>query len=193
METVDYDLENEMGQPIKDLKNQRFTKLLVLVSTRKRDKLNGSVVWKCRCDCGRMKLLSGRELKAGRQSCGCLQGGGNKLGLGEATGNLVFRLYCLRAKRKGLVWDISKAKFFLLTKGRCYYCGVEPSQVYNIAKHNGAFVYNGVDRLDNKKGYTKKNCVSCCGVCNRAKDIRSEKDFLSWVKRIYDFRTRLGA
>jgi hypothetical protein len=27
----------------------------------------------------------------------------------------------------------------------------------------------GLDRIDSKKGYTKDNCVPCCGFCNNLK------------------------
>jgi len=34
------------------------------------------------------------------------------------------------------------------------------------------------------KGYTKKNCVSCCKICNRAKSGMGFDDFMSWIRRL---------
>lgn len=54
-----------------DLTGQRFNKLLVLeyVYTK-----NGQVYWKCQCDCGNIKNITGSHLRTGHtKSCGCLQ------------------------------------------------------------------------------------------------------------------------
>lgn len=55
----------------RDLKNQRFGKLLVLESTESRTS-DGSIVWRCLCDCKKECFISSRSLKAGTRSCGCL-------------------------------------------------------------------------------------------------------------------------
>lgn len=55
-----------------DLKNQHFTRLLVLEETSKRK--NGCVIWKCQCDCGKIIEVSSHDLRQGRvKSCGCLK------------------------------------------------------------------------------------------------------------------------
>ena len=49
------------------------------------------------------------------------------------------------------------------------------------------FNYNGIDRVDNKIGYTLKNCVTCCKYCNNAKkdnDVDEFKEWLEYVKTI---------
>ena len=57
---------------------------------------------------------------------------------------------------------------------------IEKSQ-YN----NGDFIYNGIDRLDNKLGYEEENCVPCCYLCNRMKWSITEKDFLAQISKIF--------
>jgi hypothetical protein len=47
------------------------------------------------------------------------------------------------------------------------------------------YAYNGIDRVDNFKGYEIDNCVPCCYICNYAKRDMSKDQFLAWVKRIY--------
>ena len=57
----------------KDLTGQRFGKLLVLSETSKRDD-NGSIVWKCKCDCGNIiETTSKRLVNKLIVSCGCYQ------------------------------------------------------------------------------------------------------------------------
>ena len=40
------------------------------------------------------------------------------------------------------------------------------------------FIYNGIDRIDNSKGYEKYNSVSCCEKCNRMKNILGKAEFI---------------
>lgn len=54
-----------------DLTGQRFGRLAVLEKTDKRNSA-GSVMWRCRCDCGNETLQSANVLLSGRVvSCGC--------------------------------------------------------------------------------------------------------------------------
>lgn len=56
---------------IHDLKGERFGKLKVLEMTDERKQ--GSVIWKCQCDCGNIVKVSSRNLAYGdTKSCGCL-------------------------------------------------------------------------------------------------------------------------
>ena len=50
----------------------RYGKLIALEATEKRQ--GGSVVWRCRCDCGNVVLVSAKNLASGKvSSCGCLR------------------------------------------------------------------------------------------------------------------------
>ena len=62
---------SKIKQPFfKDIKNQRFGKLIALEPTTKRSKT--SIVWKCRCDCGKIYFKASSYLINGdTQSCGC--------------------------------------------------------------------------------------------------------------------------
>jgi hypothetical protein len=51
----------------------------------------------------------------------------------------------------------------------------------------GDLAYNGIDRVDNKKGYTEENCVSCCGLCNRMKMKMGLSDFAKHIQKIHNF------
>lgn len=55
-----------------DLTGRKFGKLTVIEKTEKIK--NGSIVWKCKCDCGGTICASTRDLNQGRiKSCGCLR------------------------------------------------------------------------------------------------------------------------
>lgn len=60
-----------------DLTNMTFGKLTVLRQTDKR--LNGSIVWECKCECGNLFFTSTNHLISGNtQSCGCLTSKGEQ-------------------------------------------------------------------------------------------------------------------
>lgn len=68
---------------IRDLKGQRFGKLLV-VSKGDNDK-NHRATWNCKCDCGKITNVKSANLISGRtNSCGCIRV--NNL-VGKNTGN----------------------------------------------------------------------------------------------------------
>lgn len=52
---------------------------------------------------------------------------------------------------------------------------------------NGAYIYNGIDRVNKSIGYTKRNCVTACKFCNKAKTDMSIKEWTEWLKRIVCF------
>jgi hypothetical protein len=55
---------------LKDIRKQRFHRLLVLQYVRSDHR--GEAMWKCRCDCGAIITVSGGNLRSGHTtSCGC--------------------------------------------------------------------------------------------------------------------------
>jgi hypothetical protein len=50
---------------------------------------------------------------------------------------------------------------------------------------NSRFVCQGVDRVDNTKGYTLANSVPCCKVCNRMKMAMTKDDFLTHIRKVH--------
>lgn len=58
----------------KDITNKVFGRLKAIRRTNKRNKVNGSVIWECKCKCGNITYVSEQNLIQGRvQSCGCLR------------------------------------------------------------------------------------------------------------------------
>lgn len=171
----------------KDLTGKTFGKLEVLgfcswVTHGKNPRVS---YWKCRCICGNIKSIKGTHLTRGdTKSCGCYKP--NKLPLGEANLNVVYSGYKRHAKNRGLVWNITKNDFRTITSCDCYYCGSGPSNSNKGPRSNGAFIYNGIDRVDNTEGYTHGNIVPCCGQCNRMKSNLSKFEFLEIIRKIYE-------
>lgn len=65
-----------MGRKVKDLVGQKFGRLTVLAMSPDRDSV-GQIQWLCRCDCGNIVEVSGRNLMYGStSSCGCLRSEG---------------------------------------------------------------------------------------------------------------------
>ena len=62
-------LKKRAGDNIKDIVGNRYGKLTVIEAMKERYS-NGSVKWKCICDCGKIYFCSSSELKR-RKSCGC--------------------------------------------------------------------------------------------------------------------------
>ena len=55
-----------------DLTNKKFTKLLVIGDSGKRN-INREIIWKCQCDCGNIVYVNTSHLTSNHtKSCGCL-------------------------------------------------------------------------------------------------------------------------
>lgn len=89
------------------------------------------------------------------------------------------------ANKRGYVFELSVDEVSLLCQQLCSYCGKEPSQVLSSFPN---FKYNGVDRVDNSLGYVEGNCVPCCKLCNRMKDVLSVDDFKDHIRTIVVFQ-----
>lgn len=176
---------------LKDIAGQRFGKLVALErAAPPRGRSGKRAWWKCQCDCGNITVCDGAELRNGTvKSCGCAK----HLASGEAAFNALWYVYRTAHQRKrGLSPGDPKAQFTLtkeqfreLTKQNCFYCGKLPSTVKK-AKHSD-YLYNGLDRIDNTKGYTPDNVVPCCGECNFHKGSLPQDQFLAWLDRVTAF------
>lgn len=86
-------------------------------------------------------------------------------------------------------WDF-KAMLFQ----PCHYCGKPPEiplkqKLRNRSIHVG--YRSSVDRIDNSIGYTKDNCVACCGLCNRMKSDLTPEEFIAHTRAIADYKDRI--
>jgi hypothetical protein len=152
-------------------------------------------LWLCRCECGKETKKTTAVLRdkiRKLRSCGCMQTEWLRLAhlkpKGESAFNTTFAIYNQRAKNANYKFTLSKKEFKKITQQSCYYCGSEPSSgKFREKYYNGAYIYNGIDRVDNTNGYTIDNVVPCCEQCNRMKHTYSQVEFLSQVEKIYKY------
>jgi len=167
-----------------DETDNRHGRLLVL--ERFEESECGAAQWICECDCGEVVVVDGRSLRKGNtRSCGCLKRDIHTLPMGNASFNMLLARMEARAERRGLDWQITVSQVRLFTKQPCHYCGAEPSQVARTHNSNGAYIYSGLDRIDNDRGYVDGNVVPCCSVCNYAKRSMTVKEFYAWIERVH--------
>ena len=95
-------------------------------------------------------------------------------------GNPLYSQYERGAKRRGLEWSLSVDSFMKMNTQPCHYCG--GTNEYSRSMYTG----NGIDRKDNSKGYTDKNTVPCCTICNRAKHAMGYNGFKLWIERLVE-------
>jgi len=171
-----------MGKFIDEVGNH-YGRLTVI---KRAESKSGAARWLCKCDCGNETLIFGSNLRKGHtKSCGCLQKERVSLSVGEAAFNRTALSMRRNAGKRNLKWALTKDQVRILVRQNCHYCGIAPQQKLRHERYNGAFIYNGIDRLDNTKGYTINNVVPCCGVCNLSKRAMTIEQFQEWLTRAY--------
>lgn len=97
----------------------------------------------------------------------------------QADKNRLYYTYKQGALKRGIDFELSLEDFTNLISQNCVYCHSEPKSSYI------EYAHNGIDRIDNSKGYTIDNCVPCCSMCNFMKHDYSLQDFLHQIGKIY--------
>lgn len=90
--------------------------------------------------------------------------------------NRRYYFYRAGAERRGREFSLTKEQFTILVNGECEYCGCQPCPK------------NGIDRVENSKGYTVDNCVTCCPICNKMKGTMSTESFIEKCAKISQFK-----
>lgn len=171
------------------LVGKRFGRLLVIrdAGNRIRPRGDGESIWECQCDCGNTKTITGTNLRTGdAKSCGCYNkertAAMNRIPAEEYRVNRIMGVYKRNAYKKNLLFGLTREQVRELISSDCYYCGSEPSNSH--ISHGHKITYQGIDRMDNTKGYTPNNVVPCCIVCNKMKKALSHDEFLLHIHRI---------
>ena len=146
------------------------------------NKYLGDQVYEFTCTCGTLFLRHSKHIHA-RVNCGCINN--RQKSVAEVGCNTVYGVYQDNAARKGLPFELPKVTFTKLLQDTCAYCNEPPSNQL-VLSGNRVFKYNGIDRLDNTKGYLQGNVVTCCKRCNYLKNKYSYVEFTGIVKRIYE-------
>lgn len=92
--------------------------------------------------------------------------------------HVIWNHYVKGAKKRGIHFTLSKTLFESLIIKPCFYC--------NYYKEGEV---NGIDRVDNQKGYIEENAVPCCETCNVLKGSQHPQEFIDKMKAIYQYKT----
>lgn len=177
-----------------ELARLKFGKLFIVDVAYRKGK---HLYWNALCDCGNKTIQCTTNLRSGNvYSCGCERSRLSaervallpkvKFETGKASFNVLFYQYKFSAKRRNISFRLTKEEFKKLTEQNCFYCGVMPKYKISRSRVNGEFIYNGIDRVDNAKGYELVNCVSCCGICNKMKLDFSLPFFIDHIRKILE-------
>lgn len=101
--------------------------------------------------------------------------------------NTLYNRYEYSAKIRALNFELNIEDFAQMIEQNCFYCEATPSLV--IKTKLTKLLYNGIDRKNNKMGYTKDNCVPCCRICNQMK---MDLDFNDFVEKCKIIGNRVG-
>lgn len=85
--------------------------------------------------------------------------------------------YKNNAKKRNREFTLIEEETVKLLTSDCHYCGQAPEPL------------NGIDRMDNKIGYTLDNCITACRDCNYRKGQMSYDDFNTWLDKILKFKS----
>lgn len=165
------------------IQGRMFGKLLVLRPSRTNKRNN--VLWFVRCKCGHEFEVEGHQLirKTTRQcnSCRLKELQRNNCKPDSALRSL-FAQYRCQAKRAKRPFKLTFSEFQRLTSLPCFYTGRVPLQIKKTP--GSVYKYNGIDRLNNAKGYIANNSVPCCGVINKMKGTLDSDAFIAICKEV---------
>jgi len=174
--------------PYVDYSGKRFNYLTILWPCGWRNggqRINGRrryrIVWACQCDCGTITTVYAADFKRSlTKSCGC-----KKVAKHNVNAHNLFAQYRHKAKARGIEWALTFDQFLKITEQPCYFTGWLPTQsVHRKVKRHPPYLYNGIDRLDNTKGYTLQNAVACNGDVNKAKLAMTEERFIALCRAV---------
>lgn len=165
------------------LEGVRYGKLIVVRQVF--PKVHNMGRWECLCDCGNTTIVLRSNLPR-TSSCGC--GLRTYEDPSQSSLNEMIYAYQNNSKARGLEFALTAEEFRGITSSNCAYCGCSPCQDYRPRRKGMTTIpyrHNGIDRVDNSKGYVSGNCVSACFICNRMKFKFSADEFQDHISRIH--------
>lgn len=169
-----------MGK-FKDITGLKINRLTILnIKDRIKSGNTLKIRWNCLCSCGNLFFARGDQiLNNSTKSCGCLNNekrkqnsNKRKLPVLIAKMNLKIGKYKTEARRRQRAWSLTNQEAYTLFQNNCFYCNKEPNDL------------NGIDRVNNKEGYTLDNTVSCCSICNTMKMDLNVNRFINHINLI---------
>lgn len=146
-----------------DLTGKKFGQWTVVKLSKRPStpSLSKPLYWECQCSCGNIRIIPSHNLRCGRtKSCG------HEKELLDYQA--AYNRFVKSCEKREIDSSLEFSDFLEFTQiVKCHYCFKEIRWV----KHGSRSSYN-LDRKDNSMGYSKQNCVVCCGRCNFGKGDR---------------------
>lgn len=192
----------------KDIAGMRFGKLIAVASTEERRW--ESVVWLCKCDCGKeIKTRSANLIGGHSRSCGCSRKGTNTgimlnrtlgshpswKGYGMISGEYFGKLR-YGAKIRNILFDISIEYLWKMFEDQGRKCALTgqnlafPPQVVRRGMKKGYCSVEhtaSLDRIDSNLGYIVGNIQWVHKEMNLAKHSLSQKRFIELCQMVVDY------
>ena len=153
--------------------------------------------YKYLCDCGREGRTTGqklrRYLKIGKisQCAPCAYRSRPQSIQRFPIEKKLYHNIISRCKGTKIKNKINLDIFIEYIKRDCFYCGAKPKKKTYLINNKYAkseYIYaNGLDRVDSKGDYEIGNIVACCKKCNIAKNVLTQSEFYSHIKKIYEY------
>lgn len=143
-------------------------------------------LWLCECDCGETCGVRTSRLTKDNPQTSCKRCADKRSSSARilpdslSSKHRAFRRYKQGAKEREYEFHITFEEFLEIISKDCYYCASKPKKY-----SDESYERNGIDRMDNSKGYTLNNVVTCCSICNRLKMDLSYDDFKLWIGKVY--------
>lgn len=145
---------------LKDLLGEQFGDLIVIdrAGTRR-----GRAFWKCQCNCGAIEFIEGYMLRRNKKRC-CKKcsrrASAFKLykGVGQISGRSLSRIK-RTAKYKNIAYELEDEylwELFLKQDKKCALTGIEISVGKEVGTPDQEITAS-LDRIDNTRGYVKRN------------------------------------
>jgi len=154
--------------------------------------------YECICKCSNIHTVRRKSLlKNEVRSCGCLS---KEVTIRQnkerkrkpSTSSSLISLYNVhknQAKYREIDFSITREEHEKLVLDNCHYCGATPNNFFNPKWLEGELKYNGMDRKYGDKGYEINNLVTCCLICNKAKNTMNYDEFKEYIKRLISFNS----
>jgi hypothetical protein len=90
---------------------------------------------------------------------------------------------------RNIEWTLTLDEWVNIVQQKCSICGSEPVMKQGkLHKKTGQQVpINGVDRIDNDKGYVIDNVRCSCSNCNYMKHNMNDIEFMEHIKKIWSY------
>ena len=157
-----------------------FGNLLVLTFERRNER--GQTFWKCKCKCGKEKIIRGDHLlDAKTKSCGCNNQGARHhrwKGCGE-IGGWTWNNYKLGASRRKIPFQITVKEMWDVFEKQNRKCALTGEElILPLIQKNDISSNASLDRIDNTKGYTVNNIQWVTKKINFMKGKLSQSNFI---------------